>query len=95
MIELSCPLVSGDVKESEGEGRGGGEDRESKNGYTESEEEEELEPNFFNLLMVKMLSFHRASSRAVRLEMLDCISCTTAMKSLSWSGTGHVNWWPR
>ena len=32
----------------------------------EEEEEEELTHNFFNLLLAKLLSFHEASSKAVR-----------------------------
>ena len=32
----------------------------------EDEEEEGLDENFFNFLLVKLLSFHSASSRAVR-----------------------------
>ena len=43
-------------------------DKSSEDGYpeTEEEEEEEFDENFFNFLLVKVLSFHSASSRAVR-----------------------------
>ena len=49
-----------------GEGEGEGEVTEVQGQEDEEEEEEELQHNFFNLLLVKLLSFHQANSRAVR-----------------------------
>ena len=43
-----------------------GEDGAEGHPHEEEEEEEELNRNFFNLLLAKLLSFHEASSKAVR-----------------------------
>ena len=58
--------------DSEGEdepvasGEDGGEEMGGSDGEVEEEVEEELELNFLNGLLAKLLSFHEASSRAVR-----------------------------
>ena len=62
---------AGDAVSDEGEG--GGEvseeersEKEGSDGNKDNEIEEERGNNFFNCLLAKLLSFHEASSRAVR-----------------------------
>ena len=72
--QLSCNTLwaAGDEDGEEGRDEEETEDKGESNGesedrYTETEdEEEELDKNFFNFLLVKVLSFHAASGRAVR-----------------------------
>ena len=71
--QLSCNTLwaageeGRDEEETEDKGESNGE---SEDRYTETEDEEEekeeLDKNFFNFLLVKVLSFHAASGRAVR-----------------------------
>ncbi|CAI8041284.1 Condensin complex subunit 3 [Geodia barretti] len=62
-----------EATEDRGESDGGSEDR-----YTETEEEEEekeeLDENFFNFLLLKVLSFHGASGRAVRFRSCQLVA---------------------